>query len=97
MDMWLEEEGISSGSCFTPFFDIYHKDCDYTAKRPKFGGGVLIAATSLKAHRWLDLGKYDKSVWTEGPSSDGLNYLIGNYFPTLFDPHLFVDHINELN
>ncbi|CAN8009974.1 unnamed protein product [Ixodes pacificus] len=49
----------------------------------KFGGGVLET--------------YAECVWVEIPTSDGFNFLVGNYyFPPLFDDVEFVEHFETV-
>lgn len=96
-ETWLVD-GISSSNYFPPKYEVYRRDRDYVKTGKSLGGGVLIAADrSLKVHRRSDLECYPESVWIEVMSTDGRNFLIGNYyFPPMFDHTIFCEHINFL-
>lgn len=46
---------------------------------------------------WEDLETYAECVWVEIPTSDGFNFLVGNYyFSTLFEDAEFVEHLETV-
>lgn len=96
-ETWLLEE-LSSASYFSSSYAVHRKDREYDATGQKFGGGVLIAVCdSLNSYRRQDLESYAECVWVEILSSDGFNYLVGNYyFPPLSDTQMFDNHLQTL-
>lgn len=96
-ETWLLEE-LSSASYFPSSYAVHRKDREYDATGQKFGGGVLIAVCDpLNSYGRQDLESYAECVWAEILSSDGFNYLVGNYyFPPLSDTQMFDNHLQTL-